>query len=63
MQQSTDSRHWRTVLNEQGRTITWLAIQTNRPRATVYGYSRGDRRPTAEWLAAVSRVLGVEVTA
>jgi hypothetical protein len=63
MQQSTDSRHWRTVLAEQGRTITWLAIQTGRPRRSLYAYAQGQMRPTAEWLAAASRALGQEVTA
>lgn len=56
-------RPWRTVLDEQGRTITWLARATGRPRRSIYAYARGQMRPTAEWLAAASAVLGVEVTA
>lgn len=63
MDTPTDRNHWRTVLSEQGRTIAWLADRTDKPRATVYGYSRGDRRPTKEWLEAASRVLGREVAA
>ena len=55
------TQHWRTVLREQGRSIAWLADTTGRPRATVYGYARGDRRPTAEWLAKASEALGVPV--
>lgn len=63
MQQSTADNHWLTVLREQGRTITWLAKATGRPRRSIYGYRRGEARPTAEWLAKASEVLGVEVTA
>lgn len=62
MDTSTARNDWRTVLREQGRTIAWLADQTGRPRRTVYGYSRDQLPPTAEWLAKASLVLGVEVT-
>lgn len=63
METSTTDTAWRTVLKAQGRTIAWLADQTKRPRRTVYAYSRGELTPTPAWLTAVSRVLGVEVTA
>lgn len=63
MDTPTERTDWRTVLREQGRTIRWLAIQTGRPPRTIYAYSRGDLRPTAEWLAAASRVLGQDVAA
>jgi hypothetical protein len=63
MDTSTTQTAWRTVLREQGRTIRWLAEQTGKPARTVYGYSRGQLPPTAEWLAAASRVLGQDVTA
>jgi len=63
MDTPTTQTAWRTVLREQGRTIAWLADQTGRPRRTVYAYSRGDLKPTAAWLAAVSIVLGCEVAA
>lgn len=63
MQQSTTDTHWRAVLKAQGRTITWLAEQTGRPRRSIYGYAQGQMKPTREWLDAASRVLGVEVTA
>jgi hypothetical protein len=43
--------------------MRWLAIQTGKAPRTVYAYSRGDLIPTAEWLAAASRVLGQEVAA
>ena len=60
---STAPNEWRAVLKYQGRTLAWLADRTGRPRRSVYAYSRGQMRPTAEWLAKVSEVLGVEVTA
>ena len=63
MDTPTTPTAWRTVLREQGRTIAWLADKTGRPRRTVYAYSKGELTPTPEWLAAASRVLGVEVTA
>ena len=56
-------RSWREVLSEQGRSITWLAQQTNRPRRSLYAYSQGQMRPTREWLEAASRALGEEVAA
>lgn len=56
-------RRWRTVLDEQGRSIRWLAIQTGRPARSLYAYSRGQMNPTPEWLAKASEALGVEVTA
>ena len=62
MDTSTDLTDWRTALKEERRTIAWLADQTGRPRRTIYGYSRGELPPTAEWLAAASRVLGRPVT-
>jgi hypothetical protein len=63
MDTPTTRTAWRTVLGEQGRTLRWLAIQTGKAPRTVYAYSRGDLVPTAEWLAAASRVLGQEVAA
>lgn len=63
METSTADTAWRTVLKAQGRTIAWLADQTQRPRRTIYAYSRGELTPTHEWLTAASRVLGVRVTA
>lgn len=63
MDTSPKPNDWRTVLREQGRTIAWLADRTGRPRRSIYGYSKGEARPTAEWLRKASEVLGVEVTA
>jgi lambda repressor-like predicted transcriptional regulator len=59
----TDTRDWRTVLREQGRTMRWLAIQTGKSPRTVYAYSQGQLTPTREWIADASRVLSQEVTA
>lgn len=50
---------WRSVLREQGRTLAWLAKRTETPPRTVYAYSNGDRRPTAEWLDRVAVALDV----
>lgn len=63
MAQHDVPNHWRTVLIAQGRTLTWLAKATGRPRRTVYAYSQGQLRPTEEWLRRVSEVLGQEVAA
>lgn len=63
MDTPTPPNHWRTVLSEQGRTLRWLAIATNRPPRSIYAYSQGAMRPTKEWLEAASRVLGQEVAA
>ena len=63
MDTPTEPKHWRTVLNEQGRSLTWLASMTGRPRRSIYAYSRGDMRPTKEWLEAASRALGQDVAA
>lgn len=62
MDTPTTHKHWLTVLREQGRSITWLAEQTGRPRRSLYAYSQGQMRPTAEWLAVASKALGVEVS-
>jgi hypothetical protein len=52
---------WRAILDQQGRSIAWLADRTTTPRQTVYAYSMGKRRPTDAWLARVAEVLGVPV--
>ena len=63
METSTVPNQWRAVLKEQGRTLTWLAQATGRPRRTIYAYSQGQLRPTEEWLRRASAALGVEVAA
>lgn len=50
---------WRSVLDAQGRTLTWLAKATGTPRPTVYAYSSGAYRPSREWLAKVAAALQV----
>jgi hypothetical protein len=62
MDKPTEHPEWRTTLIDQGRTLRWLAGQTGKSPRTVYAYSRGDLVPPAEWLAAASAALGVDVT-
>lgn len=57
----TDTPQWRTALDEQRRTLRWLALQTGKSPRTVYAYSRGELTPPADWLVAVSIALGVDV--
>jgi len=52
---------WRTVLREQGRTLTWLAKATQRPKRAVFGYSQGSMVPPSGWLDRVEELLGVPV--
>lgn len=52
---------WKQVLEEQGRSITWLAQRTETPLRTVYAFSRGDRRPSEAWLQKAAGALGVPV--
>jgi predicted transcriptional regulator len=61
MDTPTEPKAWRTVLDEQGRQLRWLADQTGKSRRTVYAYSRGDLIPPDEWLEAVSELLGERV--
>lgn len=53
--------NWRQILDEQGRTLTWLAKKTGTPRPTVYSYSQRVYRPSEDWLERVAVVLGVPV--
>lgn len=50
---------WRQVLDEQGRTIAWLAERTGLAPQTVYAISAGTRRATPDWLDKVAAALGV----
>jgi hypothetical protein len=59
---------WREVVRHQGRSIRWLAIQTETPPATVYAYSRYARSDGKtglpahpRWLLKASAALGVAV--
>jgi predicted transcriptional regulator len=63
MSQPTADNHWRTVLRQQGRSLTWLASATGRKPRTVYAYSQGKLPAPADWLARVAVALGQEVTA
>ena len=48
---------WRLVVRLQGRTLKWLASQTDRAPRTVYAYSQRKLTPSAEWLRAAGRAL------
>ena len=61
MVDATTPKDWRTVLREQGRTLTWLAKQTGTKRRAVYGYSSGAMTPPIAWYDAVEEALGVAV--
>ena len=63
MDTPTARNDWRAVLTEQGRTLRWLALNTGKSPRTVYAYSRGDLVPPAEWIVAVSLLLGKDVAA
>lgn len=63
MHKSPIAPRWRTTLQEQGRTLRWLAIQTGKAPRTVYAYSRGDLEAPAEWITAAMRAMGVEEAA
>jgi len=64
MDTSTPHLAWKTLLREQGRSITWLAEQTGTPRRTVYAYGSGQiKNPPTEWLALVAKLLGIESAA
>ena len=53
--------HWKAVLREQGRAMTWLARNTDRSPFTVHAYSSGAKVPPQTWLDRVSELLGVQV--
>lgn len=61
MDTPTAPSDWRTVLDAQGRSLRWLALQTDRSPRTVYAYSQGTIKAPADWLAKVSLLLGVPV--
>ena len=62
MKTTTKSRYaWKEVLRDQGRSIAWLADRTATPRATVYSYACGARRPASAWLEKAAAALGVDV--
>jgi hypothetical protein len=60
MRKSPVAQQWRTTLQEQGRTLRWLAIQTEKSPRTVYAYSRGELVPPPEWIDAAKRAMGIE---
>ena len=61
---SVDSNHdvmWLRVLQEQGRSQTWLARRTGIARNTLYCYGMGRRRTPDAWLVKAAEALGVPV--
>ena len=53
--------HWRDVLKEQGRTMTWLSRQTGKSYPMVQAYAEGRSPAPLAWLEKVSELLGVQV--
>lgn len=54
---------WRKALDDQRRTLVWLAQQTDRSVDTVRSYAIGRRTPPADWLAKVDALLRRESVA
>jgi putative transcriptional regulator len=50
------------VLNEQGRTQTWLAEQINKSFVVVTNYCNNNTQPSLEVLFNIAKVLDVEVS-
>jgi hypothetical protein len=53
--------HWREVLKEQGRTMTWLSLKTETSYPMLKSYAAGITKPPQAWLDKVSVLLGVPV--
>ena len=63
---TVDERHevrprWKEILYRQGRTLTWLAKETDRSYPVVAQWSIGARKPPDSWLDKVSELLGEDV--
>lgn len=54
-------REWRTILKEQGRTMTWLAQATGKSYPQVVNWALGRATAPREWLERVSELLGEPV--
>jgi predicted transcriptional regulator len=50
---------WRLEAEEQGISLVELAKRTGISRRAIYAYSRGDRKPSPDWVARVGIVLDV----
>jgi hypothetical protein len=48
---------WRERTRESGLTLVDLADRNGKSFSTVYGYSRGARRPSDGWITSVGSVL------
>jgi hypothetical protein len=53
-----DMQPWRRAVVEAGLNLTQVAAFTGKSVDTVYAYSRGARRPSPLWEAAVIRLAG-----
>lgn len=56
-----DSPTVERVLEQQGRSISWLAREAGVTRSYAWKMLKGDRPLTPEFKAAASRALGVPV--
>jgi hypothetical protein len=54
-------REWRTILKEQGRTMTWLAQQTGKSYPQIANWATGRAKAPEEWLDKVGELLGEPV--
>lgn len=54
-----DSPNVERVLEQQGRTIAWLARETGVSVAYAWRMLRGERPMTAEFRSSASKALGV----
>lgn len=52
---------WKTILRQQGRTMTWLAEQTGKTYPVIQTYANGRTSPPPEWLERVAELLGEPV--
>lgn len=49
----------KAVLEDQGRTKTWLARQLGVHQTTIYKYCANDNQPSARRLKTISELLNV----
>lgn len=61
MEVGTNIRQWQGLARDRRVTLLELARLTGKSRRTIYAYSSGTRKPSAEWLGLVSGILGEPV--
>jgi predicted transcriptional regulator len=47
---------WRRATIEAGLSLAYIAAVTGKSVDTVYAYSRGVRRPPADWVSRVEQI-------